>query len=34
MGTLYFSSTCFAKEASLYDQSKADAKIVGNVDLQ
>lgn len=33
MGTLHFSSTCFAKEISLYDQPKADAKIVGNIDL-
>lgn len=33
MTTLNFSSTCFAKEISLYDQPKADAKIVGNVDL-
>lgn len=33
MGTLHVSATCFAKEISLYDQPKADAKIVGNIDL-
>ena len=33
MATLQFSSTCFAKEISLYDQPKSDAKIVGKVDL-
>jgi hypothetical protein len=33
MGILHFSSTCFAKEINLYDQPKADAKIVGNIDL-
>lgn len=29
----YFPLTCFAKEIRLYDQPKADAKVVGNVDL-
>lgn len=33
IATLHFSSICFAKEISLYDQPKADAKVVGNVDL-